>query len=153
MVGLLDDAEIDALLYREVVGRLGCHARGRIYVVPITYVYAEGAIIGHSTEGLKLQMMRENPQVCVQVDRIQDLRNWKSVIAWGRFEELTGGAASHAMAQLMGKMLPLTATHDRSQTPKTLTHQHRALTEGVSAVVFCVRVTEKTGRFEASSED
>lgn len=152
MLGQLDDHEIEALLEREVVGRIGCHARGRIYVVPISYVYAEGAIIGHSTEGIKLQMMRENPQVCFQVDHIEDLRNWKSVIVWGHFKELTGSAASHAMAQFLGRVLPLTGTPETTQTPKSLTHQHRALTEGLPSVTFCIRIIEKTGRFEASAD-
>ena len=35
-------------------------------------------------------MMRENPWVCVEVDHMDNLANWRSVIAWGRFEELGG---------------------------------------------------------------
>jgi nitroimidazol reductase NimA-like FMN-containing flavoprotein (pyridoxamine 5'-phosphate oxidase superfamily) len=140
MLGQLDPQEIEALLQREKVGRLGCHANGRTYVVPITYAYADGAIFAHSTQGLKLHMMRENPNVCFQVDRIDDLRNWRSVIVWGQYEELVGNEASYAMAQLLGKVLPLTATQEMSQTSKDLTHQHRAHTEPLPAVTFRIRV-------------
>ena len=33
-------------------------------------------------------MMRANPFVCFEVEDIDDLANWHSVIAWGVFEEL-----------------------------------------------------------------
>ena len=149
MLGQLDEGEIDTLLASEVVGRLGCHAQGRTYVVPITYAYADGAIVAHTADGLKLQMMRQNPNVCFEVDRVDDLGHWQSVIVWGRFEELQGAAADHAMATLLGKTLPLTASANASQTPKSLTKQHRAREEGIPAVTFCIRISERTGRFES----
>jgi uncharacterized protein len=150
MLGQLDDSEIDSLLQSEVVGRLACHAGGHTYVVPITYAYSGGIIFAHSTEGRKLQMMRENPDVCFEVDRVDDLTHWRSVIAWGRFEELKGVDADHAMAQILTKTLPLAAAQhgDASLTPKTITHQYRARTEGLPAVAFCIRITERSGRFE-----
>lgn len=149
MLGQLDEGEIDALLAGEVVGRLGCHARGRTYVVPIAYAYADGMIVAHTADGLKLQMMRENPHVCFEVDRVDDLGHWQSVIVWGRFEELRGAAADHATAQLLGKLLPLAATTGASQTPKALTKQYRARAEGLPAVTFCIHIEERTGRFES----
>jgi uncharacterized protein len=150
MVRQLGPAEIESVLRSELVGRLGCHVNGRTYVVPITYAYADGAIYARSTLGLKLRMMRDNPNVCFQVDHIDDLTNWKSVIAWGRYEELEGGEASHAAAALFGKMLPRTLTTQASQTPKTLACQYRARTEDVPAVIFRIRIVEKTGRSESS---
>jgi uncharacterized protein len=148
VLGHLDADEIDELLARGIVGRIGCHAGGRTYVVPITYAYEDGAIIGHSANGLKLQMMRENPNVCFEVDQMDDLANWRSVIAWGRYEELHGAEADHALAQLLGKLLPLTATSETSHPVKDLAHQHRAMAEGVPAVVYRIRLTERSGRFE-----
>lgn len=41
--------------------------------------------------------MRANPEVCSQVDEIDDMANWRSVIAWGRYEELKGELAIAAM--------------------------------------------------------
>ncbi|MEB2777424.1 hypothetical protein SYJ56_19070 [Algoriphagus sp. D3-2-R+10] len=32
--------------------------------------------------------MRNNPRVCFQVDSIENMTNWRSVIAWGEFEEM-----------------------------------------------------------------
>jgi hypothetical protein len=36
MLGSFASAEIEDLLRTEVVARLGCHAEGRTYVVPVT---------------------------------------------------------------------------------------------------------------------
>ncbi len=115
---------------------------------PITYVYEHGAIIGQSTRGLKLQMMQENPHVCFEVDAMEDLGNWRSVIAWGKFEELHGSDADHAMAVLLARLLPLTATSQTSHPPKDLTHQHRAQLGELAAVVYRILLSEMTGRYE-----
>jgi nitroimidazol reductase NimA-like FMN-containing flavoprotein (pyridoxamine 5'-phosphate oxidase superfamily) len=75
MLGTLTDAQIDRLLHTESVGRIGCHAGGRPYVVPVTYVYDGSAIYGHTGDGMKVRMMRENPAVCFEVDRMESLAN------------------------------------------------------------------------------
>lgn len=38
-------------------------------------------------EGAKLAAMRTQPQVCVEVEHVDDLSNWRSGIAWGIFAE------------------------------------------------------------------
>ena len=99
MLGELNRAEIEQTLRTQAVGRIGCHANARTYVVPITYVYhGQAGIYFHSLDGLKIQMMRANPSVCFEVDVVYDLANWQSVIAWGRFEELTGEAAAKGLS-------------------------------------------------------
>src|SRR5215469_17877620 len=148
MLGALSEQEIEAVLRHGVVGRIGCHAEGRTYIVPVTYAYDDSAIYAHSAEGLKLRMMRANPNVCFQIDQMENLANWKSVIAWGRFEELRGRDADHAMALLLARLLPLTVSSETSHPPKSLTHQHRALEEGLPAIVYRIVLREKSGRFE-----
>jgi nitroimidazol reductase NimA-like FMN-containing flavoprotein (pyridoxamine 5'-phosphate oxidase superfamily) len=148
MLGRLDEREIEEVLRAEVLGRIGCHAQGRTYVVPVTYAYDAGAIYGHSADGLKLQMMRANPNVCFEIDHMDDLATWRSVIAWGRYEELHGAQADHGLAVLMARLLPLTVTSETSHPPKSLTHQHRAREQGLPAVVYRIVLTEKSGRFE-----
>ncbi|MBV8595008.1 MAG: pyridoxamine 5'-phosphate oxidase family protein [Candidatus Eremiobacteraeota bacterium] len=148
MLGQLNHSEMEELLRSSLVGRVGCHANGRTYVVPVAFVYEEGSIIGHSAQGLKMQMMRENPHVCFEVDAMQDLGNWRSVIAWGKFEELHGAEADRAMAALLARLLPLAATSETSHPPKDLTHQHRAQLGDLPAIVYRIRLDQMSGRFE-----
>ena len=148
MLGTLSEPEIETVLRRGIVGRIGCHADGRTYIVPITYAYDEKAIYAHTAEGLKLRMMRANPNVCFEVDHMEDLANWQSVIAWGRFEELRGSDADHAMALLLARLLLLPASSETSHPPKSLTHQNRVLEDGLEAVVYRIHITEMSGRYE-----
>ena len=147
MLGELSSDEIEALLRTEWVARLGCHADGFTYVVPITYAYDGQAIYGHSAEGLKLRMLRANPQVCVEVETVENLANWRSVIAWGRFEELGEEAARKALQRLIvrfeSKMTSETAipSHGRAM-------QHQAGSAAKGPVVYRVVLDRKTGRFE-----
>ncbi len=72
------------------LGRLCCVMENREpHVVPVNYVFKEGFIYIHSLPGLKIDVMRLNPKVCLQIDVIADggLR-WKSVIASGEYEEI-----------------------------------------------------------------
>ena len=150
MLGHLNGVEIEELLAGQKIGRLGCHSQGRTYVVPIAYAYEDGAIVAHSTEGLKLRMKRENPHVCFEVDAMDDISNWRSVVAWGRFEELHGAQADRAMAQLIARLAPLGASPASTHSHKDLTHQYRAQTQDLPTVVYRIVLTEKTGRFEKS---
>ena len=70
------------------IGRLGCCREGMPYVIPVNYFFDGDDIYIHSMPGRKIQIMRANPYVCLQVDEIEDTFNWLSVIAFGRFEEV-----------------------------------------------------------------
>jgi nitroimidazol reductase NimA-like FMN-containing flavoprotein (pyridoxamine 5'-phosphate oxidase superfamily) len=96
----LSPAEIDEFLRRQRIARLGCHAAGVTYVVPLIYAYEDGAVVAVTTEGRKTAMLRENPRVCVEVDEydVDGRGSWRSVIAEGTYEELTGDAIEPALA-------------------------------------------------------
>ena len=142
MFGELTPSEIDQLLIEQVIARLGCHDGGTTYVVPITYAFHDGAIIGHSSDGRKLRMMRANPNVCIEVDQMSDLGNWRSVIAWGRFEELAGEAALAARHALVHRLQPLIAI---GSSPPSHGMERRDVGD---AVVYRINLTSRTGRFE-----
>ena len=144
MLGELTLEEIDDLLHSEAVGRIGCYAFGQPYVVPITYAYDGEAIYGHSREGLKLRMMRSQPTVCFEVDRMDDLSNWRSVIARGTFSELDTSEAELAMTILRRRLAPLVA----SETSLPDSRRHAS---GLPYSVFRIILSERSGRFERAA--
>jgi uncharacterized protein len=146
MIGQLSPAEIETLLRTEVIARIGCHANGHTYVVPITYVYDGAGIIGYSPDGLKLWMMRESPKVCVEVDHIDDLANWRSVIAHGTFEELSGSAADRAFSKLTKRLLALEA--GATAAPSHGLDAHALALNRKKFSVYQIILEHKTGRFE-----
>lgn len=70
------------------LARLACAQDGQPYVVPIHYAFADHNLYSFSMPGQKIDWMRQNPKVCVQVDDLASARDWKSVIVYGVFEEL-----------------------------------------------------------------
>src|ERR1035438_4037842 len=72
------------------VARLGCTHENQPYVGPVYLAYdeASGCLYGFTSPGQKVEWMRANPQVCVEVDEIAAYDQWVSVIAFGRYEEL-----------------------------------------------------------------
>lgn len=143
VLGELNEAQVEEVLGRAVVGRIGCISDGRPYVVPICYVYDHGCVYGHSIAGKKLAAMRENSQVCFEVESVEDLQNWQSVIATGVFEDLTEQEQREGMQLLVDRIMPLLtaggAEYDHGGS--------RPANRG--AVVFRIRLGEKSGRFEA----
>ena len=111
MIGNLTNPEIEDLLLSNVIARIGCHAYGVTYVVPTCYAYDGEFVYCHSEEGMKIDMMRQNPAVCFEVDSLDSMANWKSLIAWGKFEEAE-----------------------------------------VHGVVYKLRLTKKTGRYEEEGD-
>jgi nitroimidazol reductase NimA-like FMN-containing flavoprotein (pyridoxamine 5'-phosphate oxidase superfamily) len=141
MLGELTSDEIDGVLRREAIGRIGCYAFGRPYVVPITYAYDGDAVYGHSREGLKLRMMRSHPTVCFEVERFESPSSWQSVIALGTFSELEPPEADIAMELLRRRLAPLVAS--ATSAPDGPLHA-----SGMPWSVFRILLGERSGRFE-----
>jgi nitroimidazol reductase NimA-like FMN-containing flavoprotein (pyridoxamine 5'-phosphate oxidase superfamily) len=86
----LDTTECAAILKRTSLGRLGCSNADQPYVVPIYFSYDADAqcVYAFSGIGQKVNWMRDNPKVCLEVDEIDDKNHWRSVIVVGRYEEI-----------------------------------------------------------------
>jgi nitroimidazol reductase NimA-like FMN-containing flavoprotein (pyridoxamine 5'-phosphate oxidase superfamily) len=145
MQGELSQEQIDQLLYARDIGRIGCYAEGRIYIVPINYVYDGESIYAQSMHGMKLAMMQANPEVCFEVDQIDNASNWQSIVAWGIFEILKGEEAAQALQLLMQAVTASIAGGKSLHEMRTLSAM-AATRPGIS--IYRVRLTEKTGRFE-----
>lgn len=91
MINDLSENASKEFLSEQEFGHLGCVlASGEPYVVPVNYLVEDGEIYIHSLPGRKLAALRENPRVCLQTERIADDGfEWRSVIAFGEFEEVS----------------------------------------------------------------
>jgi uncharacterized protein len=82
------------ILRRAQVGRIGCARYDQPYIVPILFSFDEEreCIYGFSTVGQKIEWMRQNPKVCLEVEDIEDKDHWTTVVALGRYEEIDQSA-------------------------------------------------------------
>lgn len=76
------------LLTRNGFGRLGCACDNQPYVVPVYFAYEPDHLYGFTTAGKKVEWMRMNPKVCMEVDEVLSDVEWMSVIVIGRYQEL-----------------------------------------------------------------
>jgi nitroimidazol reductase NimA-like FMN-containing flavoprotein (pyridoxamine 5'-phosphate oxidase superfamily) len=56
--------------------------------MPVYFAYDDNTLYGFATLGQKIEWMRANPLVCVEVDEIVSQQQWMSVIVFGLYEEL-----------------------------------------------------------------
>jgi nitroimidazol reductase NimA-like FMN-containing flavoprotein (pyridoxamine 5'-phosphate oxidase superfamily) len=147
MLGTLTDTQMDDLLNRQAIGRLGYHDDRKCYVTPVTYAFDGKYIYGQTNEGLKLNIIRNNPYVCFEVDAILNMANWESVILWGHFEELQNDTAKKAREYFYNSLLDqLTSTTIHLKKPDyTNDENDRNL---IKHIMFRIGVSERTGRFE-----
>lgn len=147
MFGKLSDSQVNEVLNANIVGRIGCHADGTIYVVPISYVHVNGVVYCHTREGMKVDMMRKNPEVCFEVDELTSMANWRSVIAWGKFEELDEEKSrNEGLQYLLQRVLPVVSsetTHLSTNWPFVPSNLNE-----IKGIVFRIRLERTTGRFE-----
>lgn len=150
MLGVLDRNEIEEVLTKQLVGRIGCHARDTTYIVPVSYAYDGKYIYGHTGEGMKIEFMRINPAVCFEVEEIKDMANWKSVVSWGQFEELNDHEErKKGLHALANRLLPLISSETTHLTPHWPFQSNDIHT--IKGIVFRIELHTKSGRFENNS--
>jgi hypothetical protein len=84
----MTETECFTALAQARLARLACASENQPYVVPLYLVYHDPFLYGFTTPGQKIEWLRANPRVCVEVDDIQSFDHWTSVIIMGRYEEL-----------------------------------------------------------------
>lgn len=85
----MNDGDCIKFLATQVFGHLGCNGEQYPYIVPIHYACEGRQLFMFSMPGLKIDRLRANPFASLHVEELGQDRRWKSVLAHGRFEELT----------------------------------------------------------------
>ena len=134
-IGKLGNTDALAILREGTLGRLGCIAAGWSYVVPVNYYFDGENIYIHTLPGKKLDALRANPRVCLQVDEIKDSYNWRSVIAYGTFEEVSNEETQEKVLTKLYSRLPhMTPVESRLVNGMTGTTVFRIKVEDVSGM-------------------
>ena len=90
--------------------------------------------------------MRKNPEVCFQVDAIENLGNWRSVVIHGRFEELTSKSQQEkAIKLLTDKFVPVKTSNAAKPSYE---RSGGKVEKPIKAILYRISIDEKTGRYE-----
>jgi len=152
MNGILQDRAILGILEANVTGRLGYTDGTRVYVVPISYLlYDDRYIIAHSREGQKIDILRHRPDLCLQVDEIDDLDNWRSVLVWGSYQEITASRDKYyALDLLLRRVHRHKSKAEQAAREVPVAEDSVLLPEREKEVVYRIEITELSGRFQST---
>jgi len=128
------------VLGRAHVARLACTRANEPYVVPIYVAFDGQDLYGFSTLGQKIVWLRENPRVCVEFEEVVDGRDWTTVLAFGRYQELS---RPHEDPEGLARAEALLAKRPSFWLPgaaKLGTHEHG------TPVLYRIAVERMTGR-------
>jgi uncharacterized protein len=142
-ISKLKDEDARALLRAQNLGRLGCIADEEPYVVPIHYFFDGKDVYMHAlphgfvlpgAPGKLIKSLRDYPRACLQVDEIRNTYHWRSVIAYGDYEEILD---EEERINILSKLF---------QSLPNLTPVESRLTQGLrQTIVFRLRVDNITG--------
>jgi len=149
MIGNLSEEGIEHVLKYQLLGHIGSHDNDKTYIVPICYAYYENCIYARTFEGIKITMMRNNPKVCFQVEHLENMGKWQSVICWGEFEELTDVDKRNKGIEVLQKRVP--AIMDDKDLRASRHWPFSFDSDDIEGIIFCIHINEKTGRFEDNS--
>ena len=135
----LDRGECEAILARNHVGRLAYVEQGRVTIEPLHYVFHDGWLYGRTSHGAKMDAVGYTwSPVAFEVDEIEELFRWRSVVVHGGFYTVVDdGDSVHDHdwwkgVQLLRTLIPGTFTGDDPVRFRT--------------IVFRMAVQEITGR-------
>ncbi|MBU3713805.1 MAG: pyridoxamine 5'-phosphate oxidase family protein [Ferruginibacter sp.] len=147
MTGELTKQEIDNVLMSQSLCRIACSDDKKPYLVPVTFAYNGTYLYGQSMNGTKLNILRKNPNVCVQVDIINSMTNWKSVIVTGQFEELKDKEAETAREHLYSKIFSLmtgSSVHSFGHELESAIDENNR----IKSVMYRIKIEKITGRYQ-----
>lgn len=147
----LNPEELTELLSHNYIGRLGYIAHGSPYVIPITYFYDEEtkSIISYSGEGHKIKAMRKNSLVSLEVDEIESIYDWKSVLIHGTYTELERIDAKHALHQFSNGVKDILRRTEKRDAQFISEFSSKIYFDG-NPIVFRIKIDEIKGKLRKS---
>jgi nitroimidazol reductase NimA-like FMN-containing flavoprotein (pyridoxamine 5'-phosphate oxidase superfamily) len=87
-----DKTAMESIILRSSVCRLALSEEGRPYIVPLCFGYKDNILYFHSArEGMKLDILRRNNKVCIEVDIDHDIVEADDACGWGmKYQSVIG---------------------------------------------------------------
>ena len=134
--------ECEAVLARNHVGRVAFTFHDHVDIEPVHYVYADGWLHGRTAPGGKIAVLRHHPWVAFEVDEVDGLFDWRSVVVHGgvHIPDPDGSPADReAHAATLAQL--------RRLVPETLAQHDPA---PMRLLLFRIHIDDVTGRAAAS---
>ncbi|MDA9069243.1 pyridoxamine 5'-phosphate oxidase family protein [Algibacter sp.] len=147
MILKLGKSKCRTLLSNNYIGHLAYIYKNRPFVIPVTYYYDDStnALFGYSGDGHKINALRINNAVSLEVADIESVNTWKSVSVQGGFYELEGSTAKinlHKFSEGVKDVVRIKEGRDL----KYLSEFSSKIYKEGPPIVFKIDIEELTGR-------
>lgn len=142
-----DKSIIDKILSTSEICRLGFIDNDRAYILPFNYGYQDGFIYIHcAREGKKIDLIRKNNLVCIEIEQIAKIERYKKACKWEtRYRSLTGYGKIEIITDYEQKRkgLDVIMKHNRADASHDLNYEKSKVD---SILILKVEITEVTGK-------
>ncbi len=146
-------AECLSTLAHSRLGRLACSYENQPYIVPFYFVYENSYLYGFTTPGQKVEWMRSNPLVCVELDEVVNETEWMSIIIFGSYEELPETQEDREHTNLRRHAHSVLQQHAEWWQLGAVSSTHRNPVHPFVAVFYRIHIDRISGRRVTPSHD
>lgn len=125
------------------LGRLACCRHNQPYIIPVHYALGGSCLYSFSMPGQKIDWMRENPRVCIEIDEISSGGDWRSVVVQGKYLEFPDTEQWHRERVHAWSMLQ---KYGNWWEPGALKPDPQAITGASPHLFYGIDIAEVTGR-------
>jgi nitroimidazol reductase NimA-like FMN-containing flavoprotein (pyridoxamine 5'-phosphate oxidase superfamily) len=140
VIEAMNDQECRGMLARTEIVRLACALDNQPYIVPIRIDVEGDFLYAYATVGQKIEWMRQNPKVCVEVDDFTSCVEWASLIVFGHYEELPNAPDYGDSRRIAERLFQRHAMWWEPAAVPVAAHDPR------SPVAFRIRIVQINGR-------
>jgi nitroimidazol reductase NimA-like FMN-containing flavoprotein (pyridoxamine 5'-phosphate oxidase superfamily) len=142
LVHQLTSEQCRDVLSRAHLARLACSRADQPYVVPVSFTYDAGSscLFSFSAVGKKIQWMRENPKVCLEIEDIEDQFHWTTVVVFGRYDEIDDSPAQNDIRRRALDLFQQRAEWWLPGSARVADREHHAV------VIYRIHLDSVTGR-------
>lgn len=148
---ITDRSSINSILKNELVLRLGLCYGDIPYIVPLNFVFDEtinddGVIYLHSAlDGLKLDILRENKEVCFEVEQGLELVSASTPCNWGmKYKSVIGHGKAFFEEQKQEKIMVLNLFMDKYSGENSLYEYNDVALESIC--IIKIEITSINGK-------
>jgi uncharacterized protein len=144
---ITDHRIIEEILSGSELCRLGFVDGDKAYVLPFNYGYKDNCIYIHcAKEGKKLELIRRNNQVCIEIDQSFNIEKHEKACRWSmRYRSLIGYGKVVIITDGLRKKqgLDIIMRHNGAGEETDLNYESREID---SIVILEIRIAEITGK-------
>ena len=140
-----DDREIEKIIQRATVCRLGLCDKDSAYIVPVCFGYEPGNLWIHSAhEGKKITLVKCNPHVCFEFDEVVGIEKSDNPCSSGvKYRSVIGLGTAEIVDDIQEKIHGLSCIMNRYADAGSFSFPKPALD---SVCVIRIHISEMTGK-------